>query len=272
MPEAQSLCSAGRLPAASEGFTIASQGGVLATAGAINTKGTAAVIQATTPFDAHGCWVQLTSKSAAGDQLVDICVGGSGAEVALIPNIYYTAGSNSSYGKTYFFPVSIPGGSRLSAKVASATASVTCRVAVYLQQQSELGLPTVDRIIAFGADTAASRGTPLGDPAAASWGAWTQISASVSDHLHWLCPVFGDRAIATRTSGNKMIGQMGRGAAAAEQGIGPEIPWNCSSTSNSINRWDGWWGDIPAGERMVARYGASTATALGMDVIIYGGV
>lgn len=269
------LAGGARLPAASEGFGIANEGGALVTAGAINTKGTPAVVQATTPFDADMIIVQLTSKSSAADQLIDLMIGGAGSEVVVVPNIYYTAGSNSAYGKTFMFPVAIPAGSRLSARSQSATASVTARVAVYLIQTGTLGMQSFSKIVAYGASTAASRGTGITDPGAAgAWGAWTQVVAATSEPLKWILPIFGDRSVATRTSGAKYVAQIGRGANPNEQGVGPEHAWNSSSTSFSISSFQGVPCDIASGERLSVRWGGSSvvAASLGVDVVIYGGV
>lgn len=270
MPE-PIIAELNRVQPVSESFTTANGGGVLVTAGAINTKGAVAVVSASTPFDSWGVHVALTNKSAAADLLVDIMLGVAGQEYSIIPNIYYTAGSNSSYGKNYFFPVFIPAGSRVTARSQSATASVTCRVAAWLMQAGAKGHPCVGKIVDLGTNLAASRGTPLGDPAAASWGAWTQIAATAGFDLDWILGVFGDRAIATRTAGNKMWAQVGVGAAGQEYGISPEQGWNCSSTSMSINGFHGFWTPVPSSVRVAARYGATTATALGIDCIVYGG-
>jgi hypothetical protein len=266
------LVEAGRMSSTSESWTVANGGGVLVTAGAINTKGTPAVVSASTPFEAHGIFVTFSTKSSAADQLIDIMVGGAGVEQVLIPNIYYAAGSNSAYGKHFFFPACIAAGTRVTARSQSATASVTARVSVALLQQSFLGLPGFSRFLAFGADTAASRGTPLGDPAANAWGAWTQLTASLSDTIAWLLPIFGDRAIATRTSGMKWHGQLGEGAAAAEQSFGPEYPWYSSSTALSISSFVGFPTEIASGQRLSARYTASAITNLGIDCVVYGAV
>jgi hypothetical protein len=266
------LMEAGRVSSTSESWTVANGGGVSVTAGAIGVKGAAAVISASTPFEAHGIFVNFSTKSSAADQLVDILIGGAGVEQVLIPNIYYSAGSNSAYGKSFFFPCYIPAGSRITAKTQSATASVTCRVSVTLLQQSFLGLPGFSKFLALGADVTNSRGTPLTDPTAAAWGAWTQIVASLSDTIAWIMPIFGDRAIATRTSGNKYHGQLGEGGAGVEQAFGPEYPWYSSSTALSINGFQGFFMEMTKNERLAARYTATTATNLGIDCVVYGAV
>jgi len=272
MPDWLNQCAAGRVQAVSEGWTAANVGGVSVTAGAINTKGAWAVISAVTPFDADGIFVELMVKSSAADQLIDIGIGASGQEGVYIPNIYYAGGSNSAYGKTFFFPFSVAAGSRLVARSQSATASVTARVAVHLMQAGTVGLPTCRNFFAFGADIVNSRGTPLADPAAGAWGAWTQLSAVIGQELKWIMPIYGDRALGTRTAGNRYAGQLGIGAAGVEYGIGPEQGWYSSSTALSINGFHGWWQHIEANQRLSGRTAVLTAASLGVDCIAYGGV
>lgn len=271
MPDWLNMQQAGRVSALGESFTIAGGGGVTFTCGVANTKGSWAVVSAATPWEAHGIYVGLTIKSAAADALVDIGLGTAANEFVLIPNLYWTGGSSSSYNKGFWIPVNIPAGVRLAVRAQSATASLTGLCSITLFEQAMLGLPSVGRVTALGAITATSLGTALGAPGAGAWGAWTQIAATAGENFKWIMPVFGDLSIASRTSGQRFHGQMGLGAAAAEIGLGPEYPWSSSSTSFSTNMHHGFWTDIPSSERVVARYGSSAATTLGCGCVIYGG-
>lgn len=263
---------AGRASAVAEAFAVANGGGVQVIASAsINTKGAWAVISAATPWEAHGVCVELTIKSSGADQLIDIGWGTAGNEHVIIPDILYTGGSSSSYNRCMWFPIHIPAGVRLVARTQSQTASVNCRVAVSLFQQAWLGVPSLQHIDAFGVDAAATGGLALSAPAANGWGAWVQMAAAAGANYKWVMPVWGDAGITTRTSGQRFHGQLGMGAAAAEVAIGPEYPWSSSSTSFSQNMFHGFWTDIPASERIVARYNSSAITTLGCDCVVYAG-
>lgn len=267
------LVSAGQLQAVSEGFTVANESGVLLTAsGTINTKGAWAAISTSTPQEADGIFITLSRKSAAGMQLVDIGIGGAGAEQVLIPNLFMGTASNSSYPKNLYFPVNIPAGSRVSGRVQSATASTTIRCAVHLLQSSFLGMAPFQRVVDLGTATATSRGTSLTLPGAINtWSAWTQIVASTSDPLKFVVPVYSEPgAAASATSGIAFCVQIGRGAAASEVAFGPEFVFNNSSTACSINAYMGFPCEIPAGQRLAMRYAGTTVPTTSLDGAIYG--
>lgn len=272
MPDWLNASGAGRVSEVGESFVIGNGGGVLVTCGSANTKGNWAVVSAATPFDAHGIVATFAAKSAAGDQLLDIGIGSAGVEHVIAPDLLWTGGSSSGYNKTMWIPVTIPKGARLVCRSQSIAGATTGRVSVCLMQAGMLGLPALGKIIAMGADTSATGGVSLGNPAGSNtWGAWTEIIASVAKPLKWIMAVFGDQGITSRTSGQRYFGQMGRGSGGNEKPIGPEVTWSSSSTCFSINQWVGLWTDIPDGERLVARYGASGTGTPGVDSVIYGG-
>jgi hypothetical protein len=272
MPDWLNMSGSGRVSALGEAFNIANGGGVSFTCGAANTKGSWAVVSAATPYEAHGVCVVLAVKSAGVDLLVDIGMGTAGNECVIIPNLLWTGGSSSSYNKCFFVPLNIPAGVRLVVRAQSIAGSHTGRCSVTLFEAGMLGMPSIGRVVAFGADTAATGGLALGNPAGANtWGAWTELASSAGQNLKWVMPVPGDGGITTRTSGSRHFLQMGTGAAAAEIGLGPEYPFSSSSTSFSTNMFHGFWADIPSSERLAMRYGISATTTVGCDGMIYGG-
>lgn len=272
MPDWLNMQEAGRVSATGEAFTIAGGGGVTFTCGAANTKGNWAVVSAATPWEAHGICVSLAIKSSGGDQLVDIGMGTAAAECVIVPNIYWTGGSSSSYNKCFWFPINIPAGVRLVVRGQSIAGATTGLASVCLFQHGFMGVPSCGTIVSLGANTGTTGGIALGAPAGNNtWGAWTQVIASGTQHFNWIMPVFGDAGVTTRTSGQRFFGQIGMGAAAAEIAIGPEYPWSSSSTAFSTNMWHGFWTDVPASERIVARYGSNATTTLGCHTVLYGG-
>ena len=90
-----------------------------------HTKGSWTQLASSTARLIQGFWIQVAPQYTAGqDQcwLLDIGIGGSGSEVVLVPNIqlYWNSTTNTNIepGVT-FFPVAIPAGTRVSARVQS---------------------------------------------------------------------------------------------------------------------------------------------------------
>lgn len=249
--------------------------GTTVTSGAVNTKGSypATPLSTSTPRDAHGLLIFNTAKSvSAADYLVDIAIGAAASEQIIVQNLLFAAGSSSGVLRSYYLPVKIPAGSRLNARSQCSTASGTLGLGAALIEGDFLGVPSFDKIISIGANTATSGGVVLGNPAAAGWGAWTELVASLSDDIGWFMCAWGDNKIATRTAAQAHYCQGGRGASSSEVAITPPSQIGPSSTSLGGGLQIGWPMRIPAGQRLVARYGSSATTNLGMAAIGYGGV
>jgi hypothetical protein len=256
------------------GYTSAFVGTTI-TAGAANTKGSYAAtpLSTSTPHDAQGVMIFNTTRSAtAADYLVDIALGASGSERIVIPNLLWSEGSSSGRLRSYFFPLNIPAGSRLNARCQSSTASATIAIGAAIVQASFSEFTSFDRFVEFGAVTASTAGTVLTNPAAAGWGAWTLLSASVPDDLRWFMLAAGDNKVTTRTTAQMHAWQAGVGAAAAESPF--TLPKMCgtSSTSLGLSLQTGFPYNVSAGQRLSARYGSSATTNLGLAAIAYGGV
>lgn len=123
---------------------------------------------ATTSYASYGIMVQLaglqTTASTNQRCLVDIALGAASSEVVIIPNL--TCGNVSDYGAasnngvSYFFPIYIPSGVRVSATAAASTDSDVVNIAVRLfQHPCGPGGWFGSRVTAYGADTANVRGT-----------------------------------------------------------------------------------------------------------------
>lgn len=107
-------------------LTASSGGTLLTTAGATNTKAAWTVITASTTAVARHMLVTLqppdTATVTAGVGLVDIGVGAAAAEQVIISNMSYetTTAERIEYGPIVF-PVSVPAGSRLTARYQCST-------------------------------------------------------------------------------------------------------------------------------------------------------
>lgn len=111
------------------GFASASTGGVLSTSSAtINTKGAWVELTSSTTDPIEQIYVCIagdaTASQTASSAAVDIGVGASGSEVALLPDLVCLPQATSLIGAVLGpFPVSIPAGSRIAARHSTNTTS-----------------------------------------------------------------------------------------------------------------------------------------------------
>jgi hypothetical protein len=114
--------------AAALGFTSAgTKGTSIDPGGTAHTKGSWVEVVATTAEEYRGLYYAVTvnnngtttgtTVSASTHWLFDIGIGGSGSEVAVIPNIHWSViTSKIHYKNQSWYPVGIPAGSRLSVR------------------------------------------------------------------------------------------------------------------------------------------------------------
>ena len=115
--------------------TSASSAGVVCTAsGTPHTEGAKTTLVASTPADVKELWLFMRVGSGSST-LVQLYTGAGGAEVALGDAIGISGNGGN---RPFFCAVSVPSGTRLSASVRSATASVQCTIAVMGQTSHSL--------------------------------------------------------------------------------------------------------------------------------------
>lgn len=139
------------------------------TAGTSSAKNaTYTTLIASTSYASYGIMVQLaglqTTASTNQRCLVDIALGAASSESVIIPNL--TCGNTADYGaasaqgNSYYFPIYIPSGVRVSATASASTDSDVVNVAVRLfQHPMGPGGWFGSRVTAYGADTGNVRGT-----------------------------------------------------------------------------------------------------------------
>lgn len=152
-------------------------------------------ICATTSAHGHGLAVSLFTGGGQNDMLFDIGIGSSGSEVVLLSNIYSSANNNAGQVKNfYYFPVTIPPGSRLAARQQSTSTTIDTALAVYLCRN--INRVPFDNLVAttYGSDTSDSGGTVV-DPGATvnAKGAYSVVSSAVTDRIDWLFVNIGNR-------------------------------------------------------------------------------
>jgi hypothetical protein len=203
------------------------------------------------------------------NQLLHIYIGADGAEQVLIPSIAtgWAFVDNRSM-KTYEFPLSIPAGSRLSAKLQAAVASDLCYVLVDLRRGPGWAGSSVE---AIGVNLASSCGT-LVTAGTTSELTGTDIGTTVNQWSYVLPCIQGgttDTALASNEvveldilTGNEVYrdlwGIWYDKNAAVEAVFKSHAP-------------GGFYTRVPSGTTLQARIQESNATADGpYDVIIYG--
>lgn len=226
-----------------------------------------------TPYDCAGIWLGIQGFSSATGYIADLGLGAAGSEFSVIDNMYITAPGGSCRCRNYFFPLAIKAGQRVSMRTLNTTINSTFKVVTGFMEESGLGSPTVSRIVTYGAIRGTALGTSLTDPLAGAYGAYvalTPVGGTLYDHS-WIMPIIGDKNIAVRTSGNFFVFEAALGAAGSERRITPPTYFGASSTVLSYNMFKDYWMRIPHGTALSMRYGVVTATALGVDAVIYAG-
>jgi hypothetical protein len=231
----------------------------------VNTKGAWTEIFASTTSDSDLLLVYLQNASGgfATNSLMDIGIGPSGSETVIIPNIVgggfgQTAGTGVD--GSFVFPVSIPAGSRISARLQSVVSSRSGTV-LFSLAKSNYDSPTV--LDSLGFDLATSRGVTL-----TVTDTYYEVSASTSQEykaivMMPMCSVNGETAsnsiytLAIGSSGSETdLGSFTYGFAGNEFAFIP-VP-----LKNFI-----YFGKIPAGSRLSVKANPGRASR---DVILVG--
>ncbi len=158
---------------------------------------------ASTVNTAYGIWVAVFDVAAGitdTGQLCDIATGGAGSEVDIIQNIDFGEALLTSNGgsKIFYFPgITIPSGTRISARIQATITVDTCVLAVWLDSRIQFNVANTSWVT-YGANTAASQGTSV-PTATNAFGAWTQIGTTSRDHTLWTVghDSLGDTSILT---------------------------------------------------------------------------
>lgn len=222
------------------------------------------------PFCCCAIQIFIRNHSSATDYLCDVAIGAAGSEQVVIWSLYTSGPGSSSRSKQYLFPLRLPANTRVSVRCQNATISSTLACGIIFYEESFLGAPSCQRIVTYGDVRSTSSGTAMAAPAANAWGAYTALTAATVDQHSWICPVFGDQDLATRTAQSHVF-ETAIGAAGSERRLCPPQFFHASSTALHTQFWPGYWANIPLGSRLSSRYSAVAATNLGLDVVIYAG-
>lgn len=253
-----------------------SRGTTITASGSTNTKGSYTQLIASTGFDSVGLIVFAVPGSAnnAG-YLIDIAIGGAGSEQVIIPDYHIEhASNNAQRGDIAYYPLHIPAGTRIAARVACQTASATCFVMILLLAGGFMQPSPVQDVEVYGSASGDSGGTSI-DPGGTSntKGSWVQLTASTGIDLAGLILFLGNGNNTVRTAASWLI-DIGIGAGGSEQVIVPNLNAGASAGEDLVrpNAFPFIPMRIPAGTRLAVRAACNIndATDRLFDAIIHG--
>lgn len=255
------------------GFTQVVSTASTVTSGAANTKGSFTELVASTAFDADGVIFLGNRPSGTGTGLYDLAVGAAASETVIISNLLN--GGISRHAEYIHVPISIPAGSRISARSQDTTGAVAHQCRCMLTRGNLWQTPPAGRLVTLGAVTGTSRGTTI-DPGASlgTYGSWATLSASTDgDIAAILLKIGGGGNAAPSDSAAAFFVDVGVGAAASEVALVDGFPFPSSTVGNYGPLPPIWLpAGIPAGSRISARAKSNITDATDrlFDLVVYG--
>lgn len=246
--------------------TATSTGPILTTGGSTYTKGSWTQIVASLAQDA--AWLMFyiqTETSSGSNYAVDIGVGGSGSEIAIVSNLFFSAESGG--GHRYMFPLSIPAGTRVSARAAGSNASTTISIGLTVFSDSYQSAGCGSAIDTYGFSSATILGTSV-DPGstANTKGAYSQITASTLADIAGIFVLFDCQNDITGSGADcTFLIDVAVGSSGSEVVIVPNIPLCSSQHTNASAQMAGFLPYLPiqigAGSRISVRAQCSVNTS-----------
>jgi hypothetical protein len=203
----------------------------------------------------------------------DIGIGASGSEQVLIPSLGITSETNATVSLSFYFPLSVAAGSRLSARVLDSIGNLASYASAVLVGEGFASPSGASRVTAYGMSTSSQ--TSLAVPGAVNTkGAWTQIVAATTNQM---------------TAANVMIGtyspanahlpglvDIGVGASGSEQVIVGNVPvispshTGASTSSFAVSYLLPL--TAPAGSRLAMRYQAGNGNGTYSNMQVYASI
>lgn len=189
------------------------------------TKGSWTQLIASTSGDVSWVMVQCANvrASVALSFAFDLAVGASGSEVAIASNLLISA--DQSVQATYFFPLCIKAGTRISARSASDHASDTGAIKLTVFDDTAMSCGVGSGIDTYGFTSASNLGVTIDPGATANTASsYVQISSSLTNDIAGFFLGFDDQNATTGTVGPlREIMDIAIGASGSEKVILPSF-------------------------------------------------
>lgn len=216
--------------------------------GSANTKGSYVEIVASTGIDYDCILIHFYSTEEQDSYLWDIAIGAAASEEIIIPDLSiqcaWLGGGDESAETPYFFPVSIPAGTRIAVRGQCDTGNENSRVAITGFRGSFDGLPTGSYVAAHNINTANSKLTT-----SASNGTWVELQSSLADDALGFYLSYHSTNSTNDWSDNSIAqSDVGVGAAASEETIQVSL---LGGEDSNVPMASGYYPmPIPAGTRI----------------------
>lgn len=201
-----------------------------------NTMGGYAELIPSTPFDVDGMLLFLVSQNASINSFItEIAIGSDGSEINIIPGILLGGGRGNS--RAMYFPISIPAGTRLSARTQCLLVGPNLRgvnVFATLFPRNYTRLPMLaTRAFSYGLDYTTTSGIEI-DPGAAenTKGAWVEITPSTDQDIRYLILSYDFYSNTTATQARMFI-DVAVGANGSERIVLPDLFSQLSTESDT---------------------------------------
>jgi len=207
-------------------------------------------------------------STIAGESSIDILIGGATDDV-LISSLL-TGGAYYGGGRAFFFPVHVPAGVRIAARLSTGTAQAgNYGVAVFLHGgQAPAGMRSGRKVTTYGTKINNSRGVAVTPAASGGAATATEMTASTSEDHFYFLPGFQVAVDASIAAGAVNVG-IGVGAATEER-IGT---WWFTKSAAEVQSGPlpmiGAFRHVPAGSRLTLLASNETANDSNYDGHIY---
>lgn len=236
-------------------------------------------VAVTTGTGGKGAWTQVVAATAHPTTwllvhlhpnaqfryLVDIGIGAAGSEQVLAPDLYAEGvfASSQLSSRCYLFPISVPVGTRLSARAAGSGDGYVISVALTAVSPAVGSSSGLGRVEAYGVDVAAVQGVVIDPGATANQdGLWTELTPATGMPVRWIMLAVGRPNAQTVSATTTWLLDLAIGGAAAELEVIPDLP--CTATTQLDFALPGVITlpvSLPQGSRLSARARCSDAAS-----------
>jgi hypothetical protein len=251
--------------------------GTSVTAGTANIKGTWAAIHATISYDLYYHTITFTEGAVSTVSTRIFCDLGVGPDSSNVTQVAENLDASNAAPHTqggrvlHGFPLYIPAGTQLWARVQSNTASQTVRVHIssWGAPDHPESFPKISYIESIGDSTATTTGTAITAGASGALGTATSMGGGFTNNVSGVSMSIGSDDASLGSVG--YLGAVCTDATATVQELGIACDHKVLGTTEQVrSNASPIWCDIPAGQTMSARISCNGTSDSTMWAILYG--